>query len=85
MKKQRYPKIISVEPSTNYMLFVTFDNQIVKKYDCRPILKNPEFHLLKNIAFFKDVRIDAGGRGISWNDNLDLSEYELWKKGVDIN
>ncbi len=27
------------------------------------------------------VRVDTGGYGISWNDAIDLSEYELWTHG----
>jgi len=26
----------------------------------------------------------AGGYGISWNDDIDLSEYELWTNGVEL-
>ena len=24
------------------------------------------------------AKVDAGGYGISWNDDIDISEYELW-------
>jgi len=30
------------------------------------------------------VKVDAGGYGISWNDDIDLSEYELWTNGKPI-
>jgi hypothetical protein len=33
------------------------------------------FWWLKNDAFFKSVKVDTGGYGISWNDEIDLSEY----------
>ncbi|MDZ4705127.1 MAG: hypothetical protein SH848_14435 [Saprospiraceae bacterium] len=26
----------------------------------------------------------SGGYGLIWNDDLDLSEYEPWTKGVEI-
>lgn len=42
------------------------------------------FFLLKNDAFFKTVKADVGGYGISWNDDIDLSEYELWTNGVEV-
>jgi hypothetical protein len=41
------------------------------------------FQVLKNDAFFKLVKVDAGGYGISWNDAADLSEYELWTNGIE--
>ena len=82
MKQRLYPKVKSVKP--NYTLIVTFDNHVVKKYDCTPILKNPLFKILQDPAFFKNVHVDTGGYGISWNDDLDLSEYELWTNGVEL-
>jgi hypothetical protein len=42
------------------------------------------FRILDNDAFFKSVRVDAGGYGISWNDEVDLSEFELWTNGVEV-
>jgi len=45
------------------------------------LLSRPEFRLLSVPAFFRAVRVDAGGYGISWNDGIDLSEYELWTNG----
>ena len=32
--------------------------------------------------FFRAVRVDPGGYGISWSDDIDLSEYELWVRGT---
>jgi len=34
---------------------------------------------------FRALHVDAGGYGISWNDDIDLSEYELWTNGVPTN
>ena len=52
-----------------------------KTYDCGVLLSRPEFLLLSVPAFFRAVHVDAGGDGISWNDDIDLSEYELWTNG----
>lgn len=84
MNKHHFPKVRSIIAKSNYTLIVTFDNQIKKQYDCRQLLKNPFYQLLREIAFFKSVKVDAGGYGISWNDDLDLSEYELWIHGTEI-
>ena len=32
-------------------------------------------------GLFKQVKIDKGGYGISWNDNIDLSCNTLWNEG----
>jgi hypothetical protein len=50
-------------------------------YDCGSLLSRPQFHLLASPAFFNAVHVDPGGYGISWSDDIDLSEYELWTNG----
>ena len=78
------PRIKAVEPLEEKLLLVTFDNEVRKIYDCRDILKLERFQLLHHDAFFKAVKVDAGGYGVSWNDDMDLSEYELWTNGVEL-
>ena len=84
MKSEKYPKIKSIKTTSDYCLIITFTNDVVKKYNCQYILQNTNFSILKEPAFFKSVSIDPGGYGISWNENTDLSEYELWKNGKQI-
>ncbi|MGA2617483.1 MAG: DUF2442 domain-containing protein [Thermoguttaceae bacterium] len=79
---ERIPKIARVEPIGQTELLVRFDNGVEKIYDCRSLLVRPQFHLLANTAFFRAVRVDPGGYGISWSDEIDLSEYELWVRGT---
>lgn len=78
------PKIKSVTPLNQKRLLVTFVNRVRKLYDCQGILKLKRFQLLQYEAFFKAVAVDAGGHGISWDDERDLSEYELWNNGVEV-
>ena len=78
------PKILSVQPQEQKKLLVRFVNGIDKIYDCAPLLNMEMFQLLENDAFFKSVKVDAGGYGISWSDEIDLSEYELWVNGVEV-
>ncbi|MDI6792312.1 MAG: DUF2442 domain-containing protein [bacterium] len=76
-----FPKIESVEPIENKCLRVTFDNGVMKRYDCKPLLKEEAFSLLRHDWFFQIVKRDVGGYGISWADEIDLSESELWEHG----
>jgi len=78
------PQIVSVQPQEDKKLLVKFINGVEKIYDCKRILELDAFQLLRNEAFFKAVRVDPGGYGISWNDDVDLSEYELWTNGVEL-
>ncbi|RJP21866.1 MAG: DUF2442 domain-containing protein [Candidatus Omnitrophota bacterium] len=77
-----FPKIISVQPGENRCLFVAFENGTVKNYDCTPLFHTDAFTPLKEKWFFKTVKVDVGGYGVSWNDEIDLSEAELWKNGT---
>ena len=78
------PKILSVQALEDKKLLVKFVNGIEKIYDCNPLLRMDMFEVLKKDAFFKSVKVDSGGYGISWNDDADLSEYELWTNGVEF-
>lgn len=40
--------------------------------------------MLKQKAFFNAITVESGGYGVSWNDEMDLSEYELWTNGVNV-
>lgn len=33
---------------------------------------------------FRGVQVDAGGYGISWNDDLDLDAETIWEDGTEI-
>jgi hypothetical protein len=78
------PKIAFVQPLENKKLLIKFFTGVEKIYDCAPLLNLEMFKFLKNEAFFNNVKVDAGGYGISWNDDADISEYELWMNGVEI-
>jgi hypothetical protein len=78
------PRIKAVTPLEGKRLLVTFVNGVQKVYDCQKILHLDRFRLLKQDAFFKAVTVDPGGYGVSWNDEMDLSEVELWNNGVEV-
>ena len=78
------PKILSVQALENKKLLVKFSNGVENIYDCSQLLNLDMFQILKNDALFKSVKVDSGGFGISWNDNADLSEYELWTNSVEV-
>lgn len=65
----------------DYSIFVLFRNNRIKKFNFQPLLVLPRYSILKNEAFFKAGKVDIGGCGISWNEECDLSENELWTNG----
>lgn len=76
------PRIVSVQPLPERQLLVTFVNGLQKMYACQGLLERDRFQLLKYDAFFNAATVDPGGYGISWNDDMDVSAYELWQRGV---
>lgn len=79
---ERTPKIIRVQAEANWHLQVLFDDGTEKRYDCWQLLNRPAFGAIENESLFRIVRVDPGGYGVSWNADIDLSEYELWTRGV---
>jgi hypothetical protein len=80
----RYPKVQAVKPLQEWRLLVTFENGRQKIYDCNPLLANEAFDPLNSQALFKSVQVDRGGYGVSWNEDIDLSEAELWEQGTAV-
>lgn len=77
-----YPRVEAVKPLRDKCLLVVFSNGVRKVYDCKPLLENEIFSPLTDDVLFRCVKADHGGYGISWNDEIDLSESELWLHGV---
>ena len=78
-------KIKAVKPMENATLLVEFQNGTEKTYDMRilyPIF--PQFEIFESdTTLFKQVQVDTGGYGISWNDELDLDANDIWENGIE--
>ena len=73
------PKIKSIKVSSeDYSIIVLFDNGVNKNIDFKGKINEEFYSDLKNKLLFEQAKVDAGGYGISWNDDIDISEYELW-------
>ena len=81
-----FHKVNAVVALSDYILSVQFAEGIIKVYDVKPLLnKHPAFQFLKdNPELFSKVKVDKGGYGIVWNDDLDLSCNELFANGITI-
>ena len=79
-----YPKIQFVETIGDCTLLVEFDNNQKRKYDVTPLLEKEMFAPLRNSALFKSVQVEQGGYAVVWNNNIDLSEYELWSNSQTV-
>jgi hypothetical protein len=79
-------KVADVKPLPEFMLTVRFCDGTTRKYDVKPLFDKWEnFRAFMSVTgLFEQVRVDAGGYGISWNDFLDLSCNELYENGQEI-
>ncbi len=80
----KFPKIKSVHVIEKNTLLVDFSNREKRKYDITPLLDKEMFAALKNSAFFRNVRVDKGGYALVWNEDIDISEYEIYTNGTPI-
>lgn len=81
-----FHKVKAVSAMPDYKLSVQFCEGVTKIYDVKPLFEHlPVFAALQNEELFFGVTVDAGGYGVIWNDELDLSCDELWENGVKVN
>lgn len=84
MNSINYPRIHTARAIDDTTLVIEFTNQEVKKYNICHLLENSTFSLLRRPAFFRNFKVEPGGYAIVWNEEIDISEYELWKNGVKL-
>ena len=79
-----YPKIVRAEAIGERVIRFEFANREIKDYDISYLIDKPMFLLLQKPAFFRNFKVEPGGYGLVWNDDIDISEYELWIKGKTV-
>ena len=78
-------KVINAVPLEDMQVLVFFENGEVKKFNIKTLIPQyPEFEIFKNPEVFNSLRVEPGGYGISWNEDLDCSEGELFTNGITV-
>lgn len=77
-------RIHAVNAKENYVIEAVFNNGDVKQYDMKSLfITFLQFLDFKKVSgLFEKVRVDMGGYGISWNDELDLDAETIWEDGI---
>ena len=77
-------KIIFFAAQPDYILLVGFSNGECKQLDLKPLMeKYLPFATLRSVeGLYKQARIDTGGYGIVWNDDLDISSEGIYEQAV---
>ena len=81
-----FHKIKSAEAIEDCQLIVHFENNQCRCYNIKTIANRfPAFQVLcSEEKLFGQVKVDSGGYGVSWNDDLDLGCNEIWENGTEI-
>jgi hypothetical protein len=79
-----FHKVKKAKTLPTYCLLVQFENGEKKRYDLKPLFKEiAAFQPLTYVTgLFEQVKVDSGGYGISWNDDIDLACDELYNNGT---
>ena len=75
------PTVITVEPKDDYTLLLTFDNGEQKIFDVKHLLDFGIFKELRNINYFKKVKVDPGVT-ICWPNEQDICPDTLYLKSI---
>ena len=78
-----FVKITSIATLPDFVLLVGFSTGEFKQFDVKPLIqKYPPFKALTEVnGLYEQAKIDVGGYGIVWNDDLDLSADGLYEQG----
>ena len=76
-------KDININSEKN-ILTVLFTNGVTKTIDFKEKFKDGKYIELIDKDLFTKAKVDVGGYGVSWSDDIDISEYELWNTGNKI-
>lgn len=81
-----FHKAKTVTPLTDYRLLVHFANGTDKEYDMKPLFEEyPVFLELKETpGLFEQARMDVGGYGIVWNEDIDIDTEEIYQNGKEV-
>jgi hypothetical protein len=73
-------KVIAVTANDDFSLDLEFKDGSVKRFDAKPYLDYEVFRKLKDLDYFKQVRIAFGT--VQWPHDQDISPETLYLEGV---
>ena len=74
-------KVISAKTNDDFTLDLEFDDGKRKRFDIKPYLEVPVFRALKNLSYFKNIKIACGT--VQWQNEQDISPDTLYLEGED--
>ena len=79
-----FVKITSVAALPDFILLVGFASGEYKQFDLKPLIEKyaPSKSLTQVEGLYEQVKIDVGGYGLVWNDDLDIAADVIYEKGT---
>lgn len=86
IKKRSKKKIKNVFPLEKNTLLISFQDDSVKKYSLQDLVGTDRRFapVLNNGDIFRSVKVETGGYGICWGENLCISREKLYTVGKKI-
>ena len=76
-------KVISAKANDDFTLDLQFDDGAEKRFDAKPYADFPAFRQLKNLEYFKNIKIAFGT--VQWAHEQDISPETLYLEGEELN
>ncbi len=74
------PRVSSVIPNDNFELILDFNNGEKRIFDAKSLFDMKVFAPLKNISFFKSVRVECGT--VVWPQDIDYCPDTLYAQSI---
>ena len=75
-------KVVEAKANDDFSLDLRFNDGKVKRFDIRPYLEYEVFKPLKDVNYFKRIRIAFGT--VQWKDEQDISPETLYLEAQEI-
>jgi len=76
------PHVVGVEVKQEYVLKLAFENKEIRLFDASPFLDKGIFNELKDINYFKQVKVAFGA--IEWPHEQDFSKDTLYLLSIPL-
>lgn len=75
-------KVVSAKANDDFTLDIQFNDGSFKNFDVKPYLNYPVFRELKDLRYFKNIKVVFGT--VQWENEQDISPETLYLEGKEI-
>jgi len=79
-----HPKMLRVIPRENYHLELHYETNEQKLFDVNPYVTGSWYGELRDVSYFRAVRLLPDGHHIEWPHGQDLAPHELYELSIPI-